>query len=193
MARAELDAEEARLVKRRKRAEAAETRDRSESFSLDTSIPSTPGDVAPESTPKKSALKKDAKKAPSDAQQHAATNKTLGLALGFGGGSKKLSWMTGGQSSGPSNPYLASKKAETSKATKTTIAATGKDAPPVPKPVQRGRSFGDLREDGNEGLGIQLRDLILTLERDGKETKALQKAYMRLNRREGEVPPPTQE
>ena len=147
-------------------------------------MPGTPGGdlVAPEPTPKKSALKKDAKKAPSDAQAFGATNKTLNMALGFGGvGGKKLSWMK--QSTEPTNPYLASKKTEAASKGAKAGTSAGKDGAGgengkngVPE-----RKWGEFREDGREGKGIQMRDLVYVLERDGKEKKALQRAYMRLN------------
>ncbi|KAL2036822.1 hypothetical protein N7G274_010440 [Stereocaulon virgatum] len=39
------------------------------------------------------------------------------------------------------------------------------------------RAFGEFREDKEAGAGIQLRDVISALEHDGKERKALQRAY----------------
>ena len=47
----------------------------------------------------------------------------------------------------------------------------------------KNRVFGTFREDGGEGRGVQLRDLIAVLELDGKGGKVLQSAYARLGRR----------
>lgn len=191
LAKADREAEERRLLKRKKRLEAAETRERTGSLSLDASSPNTSaatttagGDVAPEpgtgGVPKKSALK-NAKKAPSEAQAFAASNKTLSMALGFGGsGGKKLSWMK--QSTEPTNPYLAGKKEAALKTAKGSGEGGkgGRDGV-GDEGTLRARNWGAWREDGDEGTGIQLRDLIAVLEGDGKEKRALQRAYMRLN------------
>lgn len=41
-------------------------------------------------------------------------------------------------------------------------------------------TWGDWREDGVEGRGIQIRDWVHVLERDGREKVALQRALNRL-------------
>ena len=177
ISQAERTAEEIRLAKRRKRNEAADS-SRAGSLSLGSSEPGTPGtlgDVAPDLSLKKSALKNQ-KKVPSDAQAFAASNKTLSMALGFSGaGGKKLSWMT--KDTGPTNPFLARPNAVPQKAAGTANGVTST--------LPKNRTFGDFREDGEGGLGIQLRDVISVLEHDGKEKKALQSAYCRLGTMQG--------
>ena len=169
LAKDERDAEEARLARRKKRNEESE-KSRQGSLSLENSAAGTPGGddfKIPLEMPKKSALKA-AKKNPSEQQAFAASNKTLNMALGSFGG-KRLSWMNGGKPAALTNPYVnkpsSSKKAE--------------DSGPSSS-LAKSRVFGDLREEGPDGKGIQLRDVISVLERDGKEKKALQKAYWRL-------------
>ena len=177
VSQAERAAEEIRLAKRRKRTEATDG-SRAGSLSLGPSEPGTPGtlgEVAPDLSMKKSALKNQ-KKVPSDAQAFAASNKTLSMALGLGGaGGKKLSWMT--KDTGPSNPFLA-KPATTPQKAAGTANGIGSTLP-------KNRTYGDFREDGDDGLGIQLRDVISVLEHDGKEKKALQSAYCRLGTIQG--------
>ena len=173
LAKEEREAEEKRLAKRKQRAEKAEANSRAASLSLDSSAPGTPGpsglpDIAPE--PKKSALK-NKKPIQTDAQALGATNKSINMALGGGNviGGRKISWLTSAAPSGqPSNPYLAARKAgEAVKATK--------DAPP-------GANLPSLRQWGYEESGnVELRDLISVLEHDGKEKRALQRAYMKMN------------
>ena len=172
-------AEEERLAKRRKRTEAAEG-SRAGSVALELSVPGTPGslgEVAPEPAPKKSALKNQKKGGPaSDAQAFAASNKTMNMALGLGGAmGKKLSWMK--KDAGPTNPFLARPNANVQKP-----AATTTD---VGSSLPKNRAFGEFREDGEGGVGIQLRDMISVLEHDGKEQKALQTAYGKQDKRYG--------
>ena len=174
MAKEEREAEERRLAKRKKRAETAESGSRGGSISLESSAPGTPGasappgDVAPE--PKKSALKTK-KPVTSDAQAFAASNKTLSMALGGNTiGGRKISWLKapGGSSSEPSNPYAAARKADQA-------AKANRDVPP-------GANLPSVRQWGyEESKNVELRDLISVLEHDGKEKKALQRAYFKMN------------
>jgi len=53
------------------------------------------------------------------------------------------------------------------------------------------RKFGEWREDGVGGKGVQMRDWVSALEADGKERKTLNFAMARLGReRTGDVPAP---
>ncbi|KAG8529011.1 uncharacterized protein KY384_006700 [Bacidia gigantensis] len=170
LARAERTAEEARLVKRKKRAEAADGSPAG-SGSLGASEPGTPATLpdAPIEMPKKSALKNQ-KKAPTEQQAFAASNNTMRMALGLGSAmGKKLAWMQ--KDTGPSNPYLQKPKVDTKKSD--AANALGSNLP-------KSRNFGNFREDGEGGAGIQVRDVISVLEHDGKEKKALQRAYAKL-------------
>ena len=80
---------------------------------------------------------------------------------------------------GPTNPYI-------SKPSTTPQKATG-IANGVSSNLPKNRSFGEFREDGEGGQGIQLRDVISVLEHDGKEKRALQAAYCRLGRSQGKA------
>ena len=147
---------------------------------MEASAPGTPGplgEVAPDLGPKKSALKNQKKAgAASDAQAFAASNKTMNMALGLGGAmGKKLSWMN--RDTGPTNPFLARPNAHSQK------PAGGANG--VGSSLPKNRSFGEFREDGGDGLGIQLRDMISVLEYDGKGKRALQLAYGKLDNRKG--------
>lgn len=187
MAKAERQQEEERLAKRRRRTQAAAAGGegiRSGSVSLGTSAQgasSLLGEVAPEVDTKKVPHKKDQKKQmdaraarATEAQQHAATNSAMNMALGgLSFGKKKLSWMSKGNE-GPSNPFLP--KANT--ATQSSKAAAS-NANSAVSTLPKARTFGDFREDMETGKGVQMRDLISVLENDGKEKKALQKAYGR--------------
>lgn len=110
-----------------------------------------------------------------ETQQHAATTKTMNMALGLSGAmGKKLSWMKGGADTGPSNPFLQKQnpKTETSKANTSTANGVSSNLP-------KNRLFGQFREDRETGAGIQLRDIVSVLEGDGKAKKSLQRAYGR--------------
>ena len=170
IAKAERAAEEERLAKRQRR----ETSKGSGSASTGAADSiGTLGEVAPEVDVKKGSKAKDkldasAKKA-LETQQHAATTKTLNMALG----GKKLSWMTKGADTGPSNPFLQKPASKTDASKANAPATNGIHLPKT-------RVFGDFREDKETGAGIQMRDVVFVLENDGKEKKSLQRAYGRL-------------
>ncbi|KAL8782814.1 MAG: hypothetical protein Q9213_005093 [Squamulea squamosa] len=178
---AERKAEEERLAKRARRARAENPDDpTSASGPAAGSGAATPGSIAPDlpidmkKIPKKE-LKKQAESRVSDAAQARATNQSLGMALG---GAKK-SWMTGGTAAVHTNPMLP-------KVNTNTAATAGSSQPSKPvnglgpsSGVPRMRQF-DLKEDGPKGVGIQLRDLLLVMEKERKEKRALAKAYLKL-------------
>lgn len=175
----ERDIEEIRLRKRQARASG-------EGVSRQNSIlPGTPGSVAPDPSDK-SLTKKEAKKQKetkvNEAANHAAANTTTAQFLGGGGGlfgkKKKYSWMTGGGpgSSGASTPGRIN--------TAPSGASNGGpvNAPPQALTAEGARRLGTWREDGAKGAGIQMRDWVTVLEEDGHEKKALQKAYLGLDK-----------
>ncbi|KAH6680798.1 hypothetical protein B0J14DRAFT_614261 [Halenospora varia] len=179
-AQKERDLEEARLRKRAARA-AGELPGRQSSVA-----PGTPGSVAPEISEKAPTKKEQSKKAQSkmnEAASHAAANVTTATFLGGGGGlfgkKKKYSWMMGGGSaSGASTPGRIM--------TQGLPGTPGGSGPAAPEkltgePVRR---LGQWREDSDKGKGIQLRDWVAVLEEDGRDKKALQKAYMYLDQSE---------
>ncbi|KAF4636802.1 hypothetical protein G7Y89_g1297 [Cudoniella acicularis] len=178
----ERDFEEARLRKRAARI-SGDVPGRQSSVA-----PGTPGSVAPEISEKAPTKKEQSKKAQSkmnEAMSHAAANNTTAAFLGGGGGlfgkKKKYSWMMGGgggSGSGASTPGRIM--------TQGLPGTPGNTGPPAPEkltaePVRR---LGQWREDQDKGKGIQLRDWVAVLEEDGREKKALQKAYMSLDQSE---------
>ena len=168
----ERQAEIQRLMKRQRRADA----NRSDTVGVGPSGSS--GLVAPDIETKKASKLKDQKDAAArkatEAQQHAATTKTMNMALGLSGSmGKKLSWMKGAADATPSNPYLpkANISASTSKAGASGTTTPGSNLPKT-------RLLGEFKEDDVMGAGIQLRDMISVLEHDGKEKRVLQRAYL---------------
>ncbi|QUC23793.1 uncharacterized protein UV8b_08034 [Ustilaginoidea virens] len=197
LARQEREWEEARLRRRQKRKEGVEagsTPSRSGSVA-----PGTPGSVAPE--PDKPMSKKEMKKQQTmkaaEANSHANQNMTSSMFAGLGGkgglfGKKKTGktydWMNVGRGgSGASTP------------TRTTPGPGGKGpngggggggggggsgtaaAGSLAMTTEGRNRLGTWREDREKGKGIQLRDWVAVLERDGREPKALQQAYMHLD------------
>jgi len=132
----------------------------------------TLGEVAPE-VERKGAKTKDkldasARKA-METQQHATTTKTMNMALGI---SKQKSWMV--KDTGHVNTYL--QKPNTTSQNPKAGASNANDAVST---LPKNRIFGDFREDKETGAGIQMRDVVAILENDGKEKRALQRAYGR--------------
>lgn len=174
--------EEERAAKRAKRAANLLTEEgaRAGSVAVGTSGPSTPGvlgDRAPEVEVKKGSKKDQKKQAEAkatEAQQHAATNQTMNMQLGFG--KKKFSWMTSTRDTSASNFPVPSRMNTnfSSKRTSNGVGANGAGG------LQK-RQFGDFREDKETGAGIQLRDVVMVLDPEWKEKKALAKALTKLN------------
>jgi hypothetical protein len=162
--------EEARLRKRRIRQRAEENASRQ------GSVPGTPGSIAPEIVETKAPTKKEQKKkaaaeAISMQASHSAANSTTAQFLGLGK-KKKYSWMTGSApGSGANTPGrivtqgLAGSGVATANTGPESLTSAGS------------KRYGDWREDQAKGAGIQIRDWILVLERDGRTKKALQLAY----------------
>lgn len=113
-----------------------------------------------------------------DEAVHARANETAALALG--GKKKKYSWMDmgkgGGGGSGKSTPRSNAGAATSVSGTATPVAAQQDVALKARKREFRG---GDL-EKGEEGVKIQLRDLVHVLELDGRERKALAQIISRM-------------
>lgn len=174
-ARQEREWEEARLRRRQKRRDGI----------VDTGTPSTPGtpgSVAPdgEKAPTKKELKKSQALKAAEANSHANQNMTSSMFAGLGGRSglfgkkkaKSYSWMSAGQGSGTSTPTKGGGGS----------GGGGPGAAPVAALTSEGRNrLGTWREDKERGKDIQLRDWVTVLERDGREHKTLQHAYMHLD------------
>jgi len=178
---ADRDVEEARLKKRQKRLnpESAVT-------SARAAAPGTPGSIAPEFE-SKGQSKKEAKKnaimaKAAEAYSTANANQTLNTLMGGFGGRKKgkaYAWLAKGGGSGASTPGRTASQAD---ATAASSPGGGKqsDKPAALTPDGRSR-LGTFREDTEKGKNIQLRDWVVVLEMDGKDRKALQDAYLKLD------------
>ncbi|KAK2600143.1 hypothetical protein QQS21_005088 [Conoideocrella luteorostrata] len=189
LARQEREWEEARLRRRQKRkdgvADVGTTPSRSGSVA-----PGTPGSVAPESD--KPMTKKEMKKAQTlkaaEASSHANQNLTSSMFAGLGGkgslfGKKKIGktydWMNVGRGgSGASTPT----RGAPGLSSKGINGTPGTPTPGNPALTTEGRNrLGTWREDKEKGKNIQLRDWVVVLERDGREGRALQQAYITLD------------
>lgn len=177
---ADRNIEEARLKKRQKR----QNPDKAGTTKA-AATPGTPGGAAPEAEQQRAPTKKESKKSIKAASlaaesSNAEANQTVNtfLVSSFGRKKNKYSWMAGGgTASGASTP----------RASGGTASAAGSPAPSkqaakpgmlTPEPRSRP---GTWREDTEKGKGIQLRDWVVVLERDGKDTRAIQDAYVKLD------------
>ena len=145
-----------------------------EAIEAATASPSGAGQAAPEVEPKKGGLKKEQRKAAeakvSEAQQAAATNRTMQMSLG-GGKKAGPAWMMGGgkgasSSSTPTRPVALGSSRNAPK----TRADIANSIPPV-------RKWGQMQEKKT----IDMRDMIFVLEKDNKAKKVLGTAYLRRN------------
>ncbi|EEU47981.1 uncharacterized protein NECHADRAFT_31052 [Fusarium vanettenii 77-13-4] len=188
LARQERDWEEARLRKRQKRKDGIP--DSGSTTSRAGSVaPGTPGTTAPESqkTMTKKEMKKNQQAKAAELDSHQSQNTTSSLFAGLGGkgglfGKKKTGktydWMNVGRGgSGASTPTR-----NPSGLGKGTAGSAAAAAPVNMAMTTEGRNrLGTWREDKEKGRNIQLRDWVSVLERDGREHKALQGAYLRLD------------
>lgn len=184
----EKGAEEERLAKRARVTTAgalAGESGRLGSISVDTSRQNTPGllgerapDVDTKKTSKKD-QKKQAEAKATEAEQHAETNKTMNLTLDLGGSlGKKLSWMQKDISSTRSvTPVLSRVNTNTQGPSKVSAAQAGRRG----HQLASVRKYGEFREDKVDGSGIQVRDVVMALEADDKEKRALIRAHARLH------------
>ncbi|KAJ5901505.1 hypothetical protein N7495_002033 [Penicillium taxi] len=158
---------------------------RSDSVDYIGSAPSTPiADRAP-SFDRKSITKKEARKMvdtkASEAQQHQQSVETARMATNsmlsgrMFGTKKTYSWLIpgGAPPSGFSSPARPSPSTPTATPTEK-MNRSGQAAPSQPK-----RRIGTWREDGASGAGIQIRDLLFTLEADGRGIKHVQRACLK--------------
>ncbi|PHH83116.1 hypothetical protein CDD82_3526 [Ophiocordyceps australis] len=185
-ARQDRDWEEARLRRRQKRKEG--NTDSAPAVSRAGSVaPATPGSVAPE--PEKTMTKKEMKKnqalKAAEANSHANQNLTSSMFAGLGGkgglfgkkkGGRTYDWMNVGRnSSGTNTPTRGSQGAKG-------LNGLPANAPTNHPLTSEGRNrLGAWREDREKGKGIQLRDWVTVLERDGRERRALALAYAGLD------------
>lgn len=151
-----------------------------------SAAPGTPGSFAPESD-SKGQSKKEAKKnatmaKAAEAYSTANANQTLNTLMGGYGGRKKgktYSWLAKGGGSGASTPGRMASQADAPAA-----ASPGGGKPsdkPAPLTLDGRSRLGTFREDTEKGKNIQLRDWVVVLEMDGKDSKSLQDAYLKLD------------
>nr|POF23999.1 hypothetical protein CFP56_54935 [Quercus suber] len=192
LAQAEREAEKERIKKREARRKAAEAGSGEGGLVGDASAAEVPIEpTAPAKISKKEEAK--AKKANNEVS-NLQVNATVAHAIG-GKRSQKYSWMSqgGGTANLTANkfkaaPSAASSTAASGTATPVKTAPGSANSPVGPlttaKPTVstsvRAPEWGDWREDGPGGKGIQARDWALVLERDGREKKALQRTLNRL-------------
>lgn len=187
-AQKEREHEEARLLKRANRAKAAAEATTPRQGSA---APGTPGSVAPE-MPEKAPTKKEQKKKAeakvNEAASHAAANVTTAQFLGGGTGlfgkKKKYSWMTGGAGGGGGGSGASTPGRIMTQGLPGTPTGGVGSAVPERLTADGVRRLGTWREDKEKGRGIQIRDWIFVLEADGREKRALQKAYANLDQSE---------
>ena len=181
----EREAEEARLLKRANRNKTGDVTPRQGSV-----VPGTPGSVAPE-IPEKAPTKKEQKRKAeakvNEAASHAAANVTTAQFLGGGTGlfgkKKKYSWMTGGGGGGTASGASTPGRIMTQGLPGTPAGGVA-SAVPERLTADGVRRLGTWREDKEKGRGIQIRDWLMVLESDGREKRALQKAYAWLDQSE---------
>ena len=180
-------AEEARIKKREARRRAAVN------SAADTPAEETAPELAAPEAPKmtkKEQIKQAKESKSTEAALHQTTNQTAAM-MTMGKKGKKYSWMTGGAAAMPTNRFAKPTASASASGTATPVkkepdtaavgaAATG-STNEVPKSAEaKAPEWGDWREDGQEGKGIQVRDWVLVLERDGREKKALQRCYNKM-------------
>lgn len=148
--------------------------------------PSTPGSTTGEGPKKISAKEKSKAPKIDETQSQKNANQTAawmaGGALGgrFGKKKKTYSWMTGGGIPAVSTPIggrpsLPGTPGPDAGGPMEGVTPTGQG------PLNAwGKRWGEWKEDGEKGQGLQLRDWIGALEADGRETKAVARAYFKL-------------
>ena len=194
VAQSDLAAEKARIEKRKRRlASGTGTSASADPGSSATPAPSAAGteasgvagaDAPTKVTKKQMAAEK--KSAANEEVQRKQANATANMALG--GGGKKYSWLSGGSKASSSGLAVG---AGMGRGVGTTPKSSAPSTPGPGAVAQktaeepglkegRWRKLGAWREDGREGAGVQVRDLVAVLERDGLERKTLAKCLVRL-------------
>jgi hypothetical protein len=180
IALADREAEKRRLERRKKR-----SKDRQSSIVDEVSSPAVGSPATPSADPPKISKKELAKQKGaqmSEDYMHKQANQTAALALG--GGSKKYSWMTA--AAAPAASTLAAGAG----LGRGSIPASRNGSGAVPTLSQEDaalrskeswKQLGDFREDGPRGRGVQMRDFITVVERDGLEKKTVTKLLLYLS------------
>lgn len=131
------------------------------------------GEKAPEvkmSKKAREAMEKSARADMSEEIQTRSANQTASMQLG----GRQYSWMSKGSGGGAPARAVPGRVGTPASAT-----ATRTVGPIDPLAAIKDRKYGQWREDGIGGRGVQLRDWIGVLEQDGREKKTLTRAYTR--------------
>ena len=156
----------------------------------------TPGSATPTPLePEKKVTKKEMKKAEakiSDAVQHqqsieTARMATSGLAGRFGGKKKQYSWLTS-SSRTPSRPSFATPSRTNSAAAGGSAGGAGAAGATGGAAKVRGGRLGEWTEADQRAAGIQVRDILFTLEVDGLAARHLQRGYSKQMKEEIDRP-----
>ncbi|QIW96235.1 hypothetical protein AMS68_001753 [Peltaster fructicola] len=192
LARRDQDAEKARNAKREARRKAQEAAiANGEDVAMDVTLDSTPATAANEAaqptkmTKKELARQQKEKSTFTDAQAATSTNQTAAM-MAMGKKSNRYSWMTGGAASMPTNRFAKATPAPSTPGSGSgtpsrkdaRTAAVKKDSE---NENSTGMSWGEWRENSTGGRGIQVRDWLLVLERDGKEKKAWERTLLHMD------------
>ena len=194
LAAADRDAEKARL-KARKLRQGSSATDTAMTNGVAVSTPGTSpasGTVMPELQGAVKMSKKEREKAKKADLNEEVMHKNANQAAtnaAFGKSVSRYSWMTGGGSaagSGASTPRGGAPAPNGALGGAAGAGATkgGTGAGQGTGVAGKEKRWGEWREDGEKGAGVQIRDWIEALEKDGKERKALVMALTKLNSRE---------
>ncbi|KAI9730272.1 MAG: hypothetical protein M1834_006036 [Cirrosporium novae-zelandiae] len=182
--------EEARIARRNRRtssapADGAPSRANSISTPGTPGTPGGPGLIAPDALeykkPTKKELKRQAELRATEAQQHEHTNATVAMALG-GITSKKYDWLNKAKKA-PGSGFgtgVGMGRLNTNVGSGSGTSTPKGNAGPGGLPPGTGSRIGEFREDGRKGEGLQMRDLLVVMEADGKEKKTLTRALLKL-------------
>ena len=189
LAQADRRAEEARLAARAKRQKL--TNPKSETPDEKSVAPIPPS----EAKMTKKERERLARTGQTEEVLHKAANDAASMALG-GFKKKQYSWLSGGRSSGASTPRRSDTGSGLNSPGGSSVGGGGgggvsfgssnyASGGPVgtSEAAQlrvRNQRYGEWREDGKRGKGIQIRDLILALETDGREKKTLVRCLAKL-------------
>ncbi|KAF2216195.1 hypothetical protein CERZMDRAFT_93494 [Cercospora zeae-maydis SCOH1-5] len=171
-------AEKERLRKREARKRKAETGDGATPMDI---APDTPTEAvaaaAPKLTKKEQTKKAKEATASTEAKALETSNQTAAM-MALGSKKNRYAWMSGGSKDATTNRFAK--------------PGSGTSTPKAQREPQKGPAetkkteekkaptWGDWREDDVHGKGVELRDLILVLDRDGKDKRTLAKALMKL-------------
>lgn len=122
-----------------------------------------------------------------EAVAHRAANSTAAMMMGlggaFGGKKKKYAWMMAGTPGGAGSTSAAGGAGVGP--SRGGAGGTGGAGDPGQIGMTEavsvwGKRIGEWREDGEKGLGVQIRDWAGALEGDGRERKAVVRAYIKM-------------